>query len=169
VRRRHFWIGLAVVAVAGGCASWWSYTDGHVLAPALGWSKYTFDGHSMDPTLHDGESFWCEPLSLNEVSQLQPGAVIVIRDRERNDRSIVKRVAGLGGDVLEAHGGTLYRNGTEESAFITLTGQNHLDDFEKVRIPEGSSFVLGDNFPESADSRDLGPFKYQDVVCQAQT
>ena len=124
-------------------------------------------GHSMDPTFHNGQSFWCEPLSLDDVAHLQPGAVLVVRDRPRHDRTLIKRVAGLGGDVLEARGGALYRNGAVEQSFITLTGQNQLEDFASITIPERSLFVLGDNFEGSQDSRDIGPFRYQDVVCQA--
>jgi signal peptidase I len=170
IRRRPRWQKLLVaLLLLGMIGGWWSYTDGHVLAPAFGWTRYTMSGHSMDPTFHNGQSFWCEPLSLDEVVKLQPGSVIVVRDRPRHDRTLIKRVAGLGGDVLEARGGALYRNGTEEQAFIRLTGQNQLGDFEKVRIPEGSLFVLGDNFEGSADSRDFGPFRYQDVVCQVRT
>jgi signal peptidase I len=160
---------LAVVLLLGMLVGWWAYTDGHVFGPALGWRRYTISGHSMDPTFHNGQSLWCEPLSLGEDAQLQPGAVIVLRDRAHDNHTLIKRVAGMGGDVLEAHGGALYRNGAVEPAFSTLTGENQLDDFATVKIPHGSLFVLGDNFGGSLDSRDIGPIRDEDVVCRVRT
>jgi signal peptidase I len=64
----------------------------------------------------------------------------------------VKRVIGLGGDVVELRSGRLYVNGS-------LVPEPYLDtprdtrSFGPITVPDGMLFVLGDNRLHSGDSR----------------
>jgi signal peptidase I len=62
----------------------------------------------------------------------------------------IKRVIGLPGDVVEGKKGQVYVNGA-------AIAEPYLDqktaDFDKVKVPEGMLFVMGDNRDNSLDSR----------------
>jgi signal peptidase I len=65
----------------------------------------------------------------------------------------VKRVIGLGGEVLEIKGGRIYINGrAQDEAFATVP-LTERDAFGPVTIPEGEFFLMGDNRQNSLDGR----------------
>jgi signal peptidase I len=64
--------------------------------------------------------------------------------------SFVKRVIGIPGDQVEAHGGRVYVNGIKADDITT-------GDFAKVDLAADEYFVLGDNRSFAQDSRDFGP------------
>ncbi|MGH9222494.1 MAG: signal peptidase I [Acidimicrobiales bacterium] len=78
----------------------------------------------------------------------------------------VKRVVGLPGETVEAHGGRVFVNGREliEPYLPTSTVIN---DFGQVRVPDGHVFVMGDNRENSADSRVFGPIPTSTIVGRA--
>lgn len=68
------------------------------------------DGHSMDPTLSD-KSY----LIVNKYAKLNRFDVVVAKelDSEGKPYSVVKRIIGMPGDVIEYKNDVLYVNGTE--------------------------------------------------------
>jgi signal peptidase I len=64
--------------------------------------------------------------------------------------SFVKRVIGVPGDQVAAHGGRVYVNGVKSDDIATAA-------FTKVDLQAKQYFVLGDNRSFSQDSRDFGP------------
>lgn len=74
----------------------------------------------------------------------------------------VKRIIGLPGDEVEVRGGVVRVNGVE--LFEPYVVERSGDDFGPVTVPEGTLFFLGDNRPNSADSRGALGFVARDRV-----
>lgn len=75
-----------------------------------------------------------------------------------NKKYYIKRIIGLPGDEITIKNKKVYRNGTEIDQSYTLdkateTNGNGQVEVNKLKIPKGKLFVLGDNRYNSADSR----------------
>ncbi len=71
-------------------------------------------------------------------------------DPSARELALTKRVVGVPGDQVEAHGGRVYVNGVKFDDIATK-------DFKRVDLGSKQYFVLGDNRSFSQDSRDFGP------------
>ena len=87
------------------------------------------DGHSMDPTLSD-KSY----LIVNKYAKLNRFDVVVAKelDSEGKPYSVVKRIIGMPGDVIEYKNDVLYVNGTETDEphikqYLDAWKENRLD------------------------------------------
>lgn len=94
---------------------------------------------------------------------------ILANEGKNTDSGFVKRVIGLPGNTIELRDGFVYRDGQLISEpYIThprsTYGGEFLKDCQKLLIPAGKYFVLGDNRKVSSDSRFvLGLVDEQDI------
>jgi len=95
----------------------------------------------------------------------QRGDVIVFRYPKDPDRDFIKRVIGVPGDRVSVQDGIVYVNDVPlEEDYIADHAGRDLDSLASVEctsgddevIPPGNYFVLGDNRPNSSDSRSWG-------------
>lgn len=109
-------------------------------------------GTSMEPTLRDGDRLVVDRLA-RRIDGIEHGAVVVLRNPVEGDVDFVKRVVALPGDRVALRGGRLLVNGREAEGF-----EHVRDDCEmpELLVPADHFFVLGDNRPVSADSREFG-------------
>ncbi|MCX7682532.1 MAG: signal peptidase I [Anaerolineae bacterium] len=110
---------------------------------------------SMIPTLEPGDrvlvlKFWYH---LPNTSPKR-GDIVVFKYPVDPRRDFVKRIVGLPGDVVEMRRGVVYVNGISLSEPYVV---NH-DEFDMppVEVPKGNYFCMGDNRPNSQDSRYWG-------------
>lgn len=81
-------------------------------------------------------------------------------------RDYVKRVIGVGGDTVELVDGQVVVNG--EPLDEPYLRYSDVDNYGPVTVPDGQLFFLGDNRPNSSDSRrSLGFVAVDDVVGRA--
>ena len=128
------------------------------------------DGHSMVPTLQDGDRL----LVLNSLlyDDYQYGDIVVLRKDTFLDEPIVKRVIATAGQTVDIdfNTGSVYVDGAllKENYINELTYLEEGTEFP-LTVPEGSIFVMGDNRNHSSDSRDsrLGTVDTRYVIGKA--
>lgn len=128
------------------------------------------EGHSMVPTLQDGDRL----LVLNSMlyDDYQYGDIVVLRKAEFLDEPIVKRVIATAGQTVDIDfkTGSVYVDGAllKEDYINELTFLEEGTEFP-LTVPEGCVFVMGDNRNHSSDSRDsrLGTVDKRYVIGKA--
>ena len=112
------------------------------------------DGHSMVPTLQDGDRL----LVLNSMlyDDYKYGDIVVLRKSSFLSEPIVKRVIATEGQTVDIDfsTGSVYVDGVllKEDYINELTFTEEGTEFP-LTVPEGSIFVMGDNRNQSLDSR----------------
>ncbi|MED4016804.1 signal peptidase I [Sutcliffiella cohnii] len=137
-------------------------------------SNYVVEGHSMKPTLEEGNLLVVNTF-VYHVQEPKRFDIVVFKQGENSDH-YVKRVIGLPGEKIEYLNDVLYINDKAiNENFIkeqkdnmirnNLTGNFTLKDLtgEEV-VPKGHLFVIGDNRLGSYDSRHFGFVKMDDIV-----
>ena len=113
---------------------------------------------SMNNTLYDKDIMILDKISYR-FSKINRFDIVVIKN---DDEYLIKRVIGLPGEEIEYKNNELYINGEKvEENF------NHKDTddyrYDKI-IPEDYYFVIGDNRPDSLDSRYIGLIKKENIL-----
>ena len=123
---------------------------------------------SMLPTLQDGNYLLLSKQAY-VFNEFKHEDIVVFDSGERadttgsllnfdNKKYYIKRIIGLQGDEITIKNKKVYRNGKEIDQSYTLdkateTNGNGQVEVNKLKIPKGKLFVLGDNRYNSADSR----------------
>jgi signal peptidase I len=136
-------------------------------------SNYIVEGHSMMPTLEEGNKLVVGKLGY-EAEDLSRFDIIVFHANEEED--FVKRIIGLPGDKIEYKNDQLWINGKRvDEPYLDLyrkkvLGNKLTGDFTleertgEVTVPKDHLFVMGDNRLGSWDSRHFGFISEDQVV-----
>ena len=122
-------------------------------------------GPSMSPTYEDGNTV----LVWTSVprTRLKPGTVIIFRDT--NGDELIKRIAFVGPQYARAAPNAEWAliNGGRKIPLPLLFGDYYAriaDGRTPVPAPGRDIYVLGDNLPESDDSRRIGPISMKQIL-----
>ncbi len=110
-------------------------------------------GHSMEPNIHPEQRIVVEKVSY-QFYEPQRGDIVVIEVPD-SDIPLIKRVIGLESETVEIKENHVYVNGRvlDESYLTNI----HQSDYGPTLVPAEHVFVMGDNRPDSRDSRAFGP------------
>jgi signal peptidase I len=129
---------------------------------------FQVNGESMFPTFENREYVLTNLIGMR-LGELQRGDVVVFRAPLDPDKDFIKRVIGLPGDLVMVKNGEVYINDSplDETAYLrrsvpTYPG-NFLKDGVAVTVPSDRYIVMGDNRPNSSDSREWG-FVPKDLI-----
>lgn len=119
--------------------------------------SFTIDGACMEPQLYTGQRVFVFKLPYF-FTEPKRGDVIVFRYPLNPQKDYIKRVIGLPGETVSISHGIVYINGREldQSPWPVTIDTIRYPDIPEETIPPGQYFVLGDNRPESEDSRVWG-------------
>jgi signal peptidase I len=142
--------------------------------------QYYISGPSMESTLFQDNRVLVNKLSYR-LHGIHRGDVVVFERITMDGATVahddlIKRVVALAGDTVEIRKCELFVNGqvvvedylpADDLAQSDPNSRCGQPDIEKTTIPSNKIYVLGDNRPESFDSRRFGPIEKKYVVGKA--
>jgi len=115
-------------------------------------------GQSMDPTFEDNQYIIVDQVSYH-FRQPDRGDVVVFRYPKNPSFSFIKRIVGLPGETVLIHNGEVtifnkqYPDGTKlAESYIPFQTSGEV----RMQLSKDEFFVMGDNRPNSSDSRSWG-------------
>ena len=121
-------------------------------------------GASMEPTLHNNERLIANKISYRFETP-ERGEIIIFRPPLEIKRNYIKRIVGIPGDKIEIANGEIYLNDKKlEESYVK---NRSYENMPTTIVPDNSFFVLGDNRPNSSDSRYWGFVPRKNVVGKA--
>lgn len=112
---------------------------------------------SMEPTIMSGDRVLAEKVTYR-FRGVSPGDIVVFDDPTGRHPQLIKRVIAVGGQTLDIRAGKVYIDGER-------LDEPYLDDVETdpgnimmpLTLAEDEFWLMGDNRPNSGDSRFMGP------------
>lgn len=127
---------------------------------------FVVDGPSMETTLHDKEVVLWGRNSFSSKEPTRGEIVMVNYPGDPVHKKYVKRIVGLPGEKVEVKNGKVYINDK-------LIREDYLDSSVEStpdglwQIEKGRYFIMGDNRPNSNDSRFFGPVEKEFILGRA--
>ncbi|MDO3410721.1 signal peptidase I [Saccharibacillus sp. CPCC 101409] len=144
-------------------------------------APYMVDGQSMEPNFHTHERVIVNKI-LFDIRPPKKDEVIVFKVPSEDNKEFIKRVIAVPGDTVSVEGDVVTVNGKEisEPYIQSALDQAHANgytynndtnfpntEFPDGTVPAGHVFVMGDNRPNSKDSRMIGYVPYGDITGRA--
>jgi signal peptidase I len=128
--------------------------------------NYRIENHSMEPNFYEGQFVLVNKLAYR-LGQPDRGDVVVFHNPRNTNEDYIKRIIGLPGDTVEVHDASVYVNGellNEDFPHNYIPPGEYMP---PVTVDDGQLFVMGDNRPNSSDSRVFGPISQDLAVGKA--
>ena len=103
---------------------------------------------SMIPTLEVKDRLIVS--RVYNADNLKYGDIVLFRNDEYKDKTLIKRLIGKPGDKIDILNGVVFRNGDELKEDYIENNDKYNGTF---KVPENEFFFLGDNRSESDDAR----------------
>lgn len=132
----------------------------HFISPAVG-DIVVFHPPASETCVDAGQG-------ENQSGAALPSACDVAQ-AHASTQTYIKRVVGLPGDRLSIRDGHVFRNGKRESERSTepCLGSGECNFPATITVPRGDYYMMGDNRPNSLDSRFWGPVPKPWIIGEA--
>ena len=127
---------------------------------------FIVSGESMVPTFQNSQYLIIDELSYH-FDAVQRGDVVVFRYPRDTSQFFIKRIVGLPGEtvhILDSSVEITKKDGSKLSIPDTYITNHGNGGDQTYTVPQGNYFVMGDNRPESSDSRVWGFLPKADIV-----
>ena len=142
-------------------------------------AHFVVDGESMYSTLSPGDRVFVNKMSYR-LHDPNRGDVVVLHEiTGASERDLIKRVIALPGEEIRMENCVVWID-TDPADQVPAQRleEPYLDPtvvapgrcgnaVDPLVVPDGHVYVMGDNRPESHDSRNLGPVAFKDLVGRA--
>jgi len=130
---------------------------------------FIVSGQSMDPTFHNGQYLIVDELSYRFAAP-QRGDVIIFRYPKDPSEFFIKRIIGLPGETVHISNDSITI--TEVSGQTLVLPEPYVANVGDgpdmtYAVPQDQYFVMGDNRPESSDSRAWGYLPRSNIIGRA--
>jgi signal peptidase I len=128
--------------------------------------NYRIENHSMEPNFYEGQFVLVNKLAywLGEPTR---GDVVVFHNPRNTNEDYIKRIIGMPGDTVEVRDQTVFVNGQPLPEDFPHNAMPPGEFIGPIVVGDNQLFVMGDNRPNSSDSRVFGPIEQDLVVGQA--
>ena len=125
---------------------------------------------SMRPTLIEGDKLFVNKF-IYRFETPRRGDIVVFKFPEDTKKDFIKRLVAFEGEIVEIKNGKIIVEGKELAGdFSRFYYYNH-DPFggpyDKIKVPEKTYYVLGDNSANSTDSRFWGFVPQKNLIGKA--
>lgn len=134
---------------------------------------YEIVSGSMEPTIFTGERVFVDKMAYLRRTPV-PGDIVLFQSPQAGKSWVKRVVATVGQRVDFTEAGVLFVDGEEvsyDSIFYeyeedSLLAQQHryMPYCKGYTVPDGSYFLVGDNYTESYDSRHFGPVADEKII-----
>lgn len=142
--------------------------------------QFYISGPSMETTMFSDDRVLVSKLAY-EIGEIDRGDIVVFDRATMNGNQIehddlIKRVIGLGGETIEIRDCVVYIDGAKlEESYLpsrdleltNLSDRCGVVNMDAAKIESDEVFLIGDNRPQSFDSRMFGAIKKDLIIGQA--
>ncbi len=126
-------------------------------------SHFVVRGRSMAPSLYDGDLVHAVPAAWSR-RRYRRGDIVVVNSPFVGERIVIKRIAGRPGEWVRVDGdGSVRVSGDHSSGMAPAIPAGQPGAVTWV-CDDDEYFLLGDNLPESTDSRRYGPVPDGNII-----
>lgn len=128
--------------------------------------NYRIENLSMQPNFYEGQFVLVNKLAYRLGTPTR-GDVVVFHNPRNTSEDYIKRIIGIPGDTVEVRDQTVFINGQPLPEDFPHNPMPPGELFGPIVVGEKQLFVMGDNRPNSTDSRVIGLIEQDLVVGQA--
>jgi len=130
--------------------------------------EYQFAGSSMEPIIYDGDR-----IQVDAAAQTPDrGNIIVFHPPPQmggDSKDFIKRVIGKPGDTVDVHDNVVTVNGQQVEEPYIKQRTDCQGQYCHVVLGSDQYYVMGDNRPNSSDSRFWGPVQANKIIGTARS
>jgi signal peptidase I len=130
---------------------------------------FIVQGSSMEPNFHNLDYLLVEKVSEHFKDNYPRGSVVIFHPPGQPNQNFIKRIVGLPGEMIFIRNNQIIIQNQQYPKGVIL-GENYLpnnvktEGTLKVQLGTDQYYLLGDNRPNSKDSRSFGPINKDQII-----